>query len=102
MYQYKYMSKPKIDRNIEVPDFLIKELLTTSERRMVKQRLTVVKLLEEGLSIRAVAKEAKVGTDTVVRVIRMLEGNSKIREFLQKPKPLTSKWVFGQIGSKKD
>lgn len=96
------MSKPKIDRNIDVPDSLIKDLLTISEKRMVKQRLLIIRLLEEGLSIRSIADQAKVGTDTVVRVARMLEANPRIREFLRKPKLLTSKWVFGQISSEKE
>lgn len=93
------MSKPKIDRNIEIPDNLIKDLLTPSEKRMVKQRLLIIKLLEEGLSIRSIANQAKVGTDTVVRVSRMLEANPKIREFLKRPQVLTSKWIFGQVGT---
>ncbi len=95
------MSKPRIDRNIDIPDFLIKDLLTPSEKRMVKQRLLIIRLLEEGLSIRGIAEQARVGTDTVVRVSRMLEANPKIREYLRKPQNLASKWVFGQIGTEK-
>lgn len=98
------MSKPSIDRNIEVPLEVIKELLTPSEWRMVKQRLLIIQFLEEGLSIRKIAERAKVGTDTVVRVARRLESSPKLRQVLKKPTLSEiegSKWVFGQIGEEK-
>lgn len=88
------MSKPKFAANIEIPDFLIKELLTDSEIRMVKQRLLIIKLLKDGLSIRAVAERAKVGTDTVVRISKKLENSSTLRNALS-----STKWVFGQVSS---
>lgn len=90
------MSKPKIDRLIDIPAELVKELLTDSELRMIKQRLHIINLLEQGLSIRAIAAQAKVGTDTVVRISRKLELNPKIRQFLAKPAMTSSKWVFGK------
>lgn len=91
------MAKTKIERSIEIPGDFIKELLTDSEKRMVKQRLTIMHLLEEGLSIRAIAKQAQVGTDTVVRVSRMLNSNPKIRKFIQSPQSVNaSKWIFGE------
>lgn len=96
------MAKPKIDRSISVPLELIKELLTDSELRMVKQRLFIINLLEEGLSIRKIAERAKVGTDTVVRISRKLESNPKIRQYLNKPRQPSSKWIFGQISSKEE
>lgn len=96
------MSKPSIERNIDVPVEAIKELLTVSEWRMVKQRLLIIQFLEEGLSIRKVAERARVGTDTVVRVARKLESSQKLRELLKKsPSRSASKWVFGNIGVEK-
>lgn len=102
LYLYPYMSKPKTSHQIEVPLDLIKELLTDSELRMVKQRLLVVQLLEEGLSIRKVAEAAKVGTDTVVRMIRKLEGSATLREAFRKMSTPTveSKWIFGKSDDK--
>ncbi len=92
------MSKPQEDRMVDLPDKLIIELLTDSEIRMVKQRLLIIYLLEEGLSIRAIADQAKVGTDTVVRVIRRLEDNPSIRKFLKDHQSASSsKWIFGQV-----
>lgn len=95
------MSKPKADRSINVPDELLKELLTPSEWRMVKQRFLIINLLEEGLSIRKIAAQVKVGTDTVVRVARMME-KGKLKNILKKDK-LTEKkiktstpWIFGK------
>ena len=97
------MAKTKIEQDIDIPDVLVKELLTSSELRMVKQRMFIIKLILDDLSIRAIAKEAKVGTDTVVRISRMLESNHKIREFLEKPQSSSAaKWIFGQVSSEKE
>lgn len=102
-YLYPYMSKPKTSYQIEVPVELIKELLTDSEWRMIKQRLLIIQLLKEGLSIRVVAAKAKVGTDTVVRMIRKLESSVTLRETFRsiQQSSTQSKWVFGQSETKK-
>lgn len=97
------MSKPTEDKNAVIPDHLIKELLTESEMRMVKQRYIILGLLEQGLSVRSIASEVGVGTDTVVRISRLAErhnlkkpsegrGKSQVT-----PKPSTSTWVFGKV-----
>lgn len=93
------MSKPKIDRSISVPDNLIKELLTESEWRMVKQRLLIINLLEEGLSTRNIAEKAKVGTDTVVRVARILKKKGLKMILNQENKKIIktrTPWIFGK------
>lgn len=101
LYLYPYMSKPKTSHQIEVPVELIKELLTDSEWRMIKQRLLIIQLLKEGLSIRVVAAKAKVGTDTVVRMSRKLENSPLLKKAFQQTTISSSpKWVFGQIDSK--
>lgn len=98
---YPHMAKPQIERFISVPDELLRELLTPSEWRMVKQRLLIINLLEEGLSIRKVAAQARVGTDTVVRVARMME-KGKLRQIIKKDqlgnKKIKSQtpWIFGK------
>lgn len=96
-----YMSKPKIDKNINVPDEILRKLLTPSELRMLKNRFTIVNLLEEGLSIRNIAAEVKVGTDTVVRVARMIEKGDLMKSLSsgrRVSKPIKSKtpWIFGK------
>jgi uncharacterized protein YerC len=97
---YPYMSKPQNDRSIEVPEPLIKDLLTPSEWRMVKQRFLITHLLSEGLSIRQVAARAGVGTDTVVRVARLMEKTPAVKDHLKKTEqPNSSKWIFGQAKS---
>ncbi len=98
----QYMSKPTIDRRIDIPGDLITELLTDSEVRMVKQRLAIIKLLEEGHTVRAIAEQVQVGTDTVIRTARKLEANPRIRQLIQTSKSVPSKWVFGQVGSKEE
>ena len=98
------MSKPKTDHRIDVPESIIKELLTESEWRMVKQRLIIINLLKEGLSMRKIAERVKVGTDTVVRVSKKLEKSQSLKKLyssgLKQVSP--SKWVFGQVGAEKD
>jgi uncharacterized protein YerC len=92
-----YMSKPKLDRKIEVPLELVKELLTPSELRMVKQRLLIINLLDQGLSVRAIADQAGVGTDTVVRISRKYESSALLKDFMKKPEATNSStWVFGK------
>lgn len=94
------MTKPKLDLKVDVPVELIKELLTQSEWRMVKQRLLIIELLEQGLSIRVIAQKAKVGTDTVVRMSKKLINSPILRKAFQKSsKTQSSKWVFGKGNS---
>lgn len=86
------MSKPKIEKNIQIPDEIIRELLTPSEKRMLKNRFLILKLLEEKLPIRQIAEKVKVGTDTVVRVSRMVD-RGQLKKVKTQPK-IT--WVFGK------
>lgn len=85
------MSKPFRDKNIDVPENIIKNLLTASEVRMLKNRWLIINLLKEGLPIRQIAEKIGVGTDTVVRVSKMFKGFKKV----ENPKTKTS-WIFGK------
>lgn len=85
------MSKPKKENNIQIPDQILKQLLTSSEIRMLKNRFQIVNLLEEGLSIRNIAKQVKVGTDTVVRVSRCFKKSSVHKVF-----KTSTPWIFGK------
>lgn len=93
------MSKPKEDKNIQIPDYILRQLLTPSEIRMLKNRFQIVSLLADGLSIRSIARKIKVGTDTVVRVARMADKNS-LRKLMDKTFRLRSRsttpWIFGK------
>lgn len=89
------MTKPKKEVEVYVPQDLIKELLTKSEWRMVKQRLLIIKLLEEGLSVRTVASQIGVGTDTVIRVSRKLENSTILRRAFEKFSASGSRWIIG-------
>lgn len=95
------MSKPSTAKNIQIPDVILKEILTDSEWRMLKNRWQIINLLEEGLSIRKIAEKVKVGTDTVVRVARMIE-KGNLRKLLDSElgKNRTFKtstpWIFGK------
>lgn len=90
------MSKPTTVKNVNIPDHLLKDLLTLSELRMLKNRYQIISLLDEGLSVRKIAEKVKVGTDTVVRVIRMAE-KSGFKSKLKKEHIKTSTpWIFGK------
>ncbi len=103
------MAKPRTDerssssnKNIDLPEDVLKKLLTPSEIRMLKNRWLIVQHLKEGLSIRAIATKIKVGTDTVVRVSRMVERNNSLKESSKSANgehsSYSSKppWVFGK------
>ncbi len=90
------MPKPKLEKEINVPEDLIKELLTESEWRMVKQRLEIITLLQKGLSIRQIAKRIKVGTDTVVRISKKLQSSPILKKSFSKPQTVPTTWVIGQ------
>lgn len=95
------MSKPQVDKDIQIPEHILKELLTPSEWRMLKNRWQIINLLEEGLSIRRIAEKVKVGTDTVVRVARMMERGS-LQRLLDQERRLVHQiknktpWIFGK------
>ncbi len=91
------MSKPRQDSNIQIPADILKNLLTASEWRMLKNRWQIINLLDDGLSIRKIAVRVKVGTDTVVRTIRMVEKNNILSKST-KHKKIKSQtpWIFGK------
>lgn len=68
---------------------------------MLKNRWQIIQLLEEGLTIRKISAKVKVGTDTVVRVARMME-RGKLQKILDKEKGAERKiktntpWIFGK------
>jgi uncharacterized protein YerC len=97
------MSKPQDDKNVSVPPALLAELLTDSEVRMVKQRLMILRLLSEGHTVRSIAEQVGVGTDTVVRMARKIESNPALQLAFEKhltpAAKSSSKWVFGQVGT---
>lgn len=85
------MSKPKVSHQIKIPDEDLSNLLTPSERRMLGNRYQIMNLLEEGLTIRKVAEKVKVGTDTVLRVGRMMESRPPKRVIKN-----ATPWIFGK------
>lgn len=98
-----YMVKPTLDKNIEVPLNTLKDLLTDSELRMLKQRFLILNLLEEGYSIRSIASQVGVGTDTVVRTARLAERRGLLiairpskKRAVKHLKASKTPWVFGK------
>lgn len=85
------MSKPKTSRDINIPDEALKELLTPSEMWMLRNRYQVMNFLKEGLTIRKAAEKAGVGTDTVVRVAKMLASHPPKRVI-----KTSTPWIFGK------
>lgn len=93
MIVWIHMGKPKSVKNIQIPTDILKDLLTSSEWRMLKNRFQIKNLLEEGYSVRRIAKQVKVGTDTVVRVARMMEKHPKAERIKTKT---STPWIFGK------
>lgn len=90
------MSKPLGDKNISVPDLVLRDLLTPSEVRMLKNRWQIIQLLQRGKTIRSIAEEVGVGTDTVVRVARMMEQKDFAHRFVKELKEKKNPWIFGK------
>ncbi|MDO8619327.1 MAG: Trp family transcriptional regulator [Candidatus Daviesbacteria bacterium] len=90
------MSKPKLEKNIVLPENLLKDLLTPSEIRMLKNRWLIIQHLQAGLSVRAISEKVKVGTDTVVRVSRMLGKNNSLKSTTSKLSQNKTSWIFGK------
>lgn len=94
------MSKPVDDKVVDVPLDVLAKLLTVSELRMIQNRWEILNLLLDGLSIRKVAEQVHVGTDTVMRASRMLE-NEELRNALVALRTSTKQeqkhtaWMFG-------
>lgn len=86
------MSKPLEESSVNLPADVIKDLLTPSEMRMLKNRWRIFQLLQDGQSIRSIADQVKVGTDTVVRVSRLVGKVSTEESSGQSKTP----WVFGK------
>lgn len=100
---YQYMSKPQDDKNVNIPPDLLADLLTESEVRMVKQRLMILRLLSGGHTVRSIAEQVGVGTDTVIRMARKIENNPALKiafeKHLSPQSKSSSKWVFGEVGT---
>lgn len=93
------MSKPRSDKNINIPNHILRQLLTPSEIRMLKNRYQILNLLERGLSIRNIASQVEVGTDTVVRVSKTIEENNlKISKIKKTSIKTSTPWIFGKSG----
>ena len=88
------MSKPTEDKDINIPENVLKSLLTSSEIRMLKNRWQILNLLDTGSTIREIAEEVGVGTDTVVRVAKMFDKTGNKRRV--KPALVKNRWIFGK------
>lgn len=91
---YPYMSKPVEDKNIAIPENVIKEILTSSEVRMLKNRWQIIQLLYQGKTVRGIAEVVGVGTDTVVRVAKMIENKNILKS--EAKKKTSTPWIFGK------
>ena len=94
---------------------LLSDLLTDSELRMLKRRWFIANLVSSGHTIREAAEMARVGSDTVMRVVsKIKKGSGILKEILlervknaknsnltksnlynKKKKNNSTKWFFG-------
>lgn len=92
------MSKPKMEKNIQIPNEILRKLLTESEIRMLKNRFMISSLIDQELSVRKIAEKVGVGTDTVIRTIRLID-KAGLKKQLNPKKRMKSStpWIFGKV-----
>lgn len=95
---YPYMSKPIDDKNITIPENALRSLLTPSEIRMLKNRWQILNLLDTNSTIREIAEEIGVGTDTVIRVAKMFNKTGFERRNIKtsQKNSIKNRWIFGK------
>lgn len=72
-------------KNVEEIKPFLKDILTSSELRMLKRRWHIASLLFEGNDVRAVAMKSKTSTQTVSRIKKILEeGHGGLKIALEK------------------
>lgn len=72
-------------KNIEDVKKFFRDILTTSEIRMIRRRWFIGRLLMQGLKVREVARQAQVSTQTVMRIKKILmEGSGGLNNALKK------------------
>jgi TrpR-related protein YerC/YecD len=103
------MSKPKIEikekeyfkeihflyeifnslKNLSEIKLFLKDILTSSEIRMIKRRWHISSLLLQGLEIRTVAQRANTSTQTVSKIKQIIEeGNGGLRLAIERARKL--------------
>ncbi len=74
-------------KNVEEIKLFLKDILTSSELRMLKRRWHIANLLSEGLDIRQVSYKSKTSTTTVSKINRLLEeGNGGLSLAIERGK----------------
>lgn len=72
-------------KNVEEIKPFLKDILTSSELRMLKRRWHITSLLFEGNDVRAVAMKSKTSTQTVSKIKKILEeGHGGLKLALEK------------------
>lgn len=72
-------------KNVEEIKPFLKDILTSSELRMLKRRWHIASLLFEGNDVRAVAMKSKTSTQTVSKIKKILEeGHGGLKLALEK------------------
>lgn len=95
MRRYKFLSKEEVFNALnklrsaflaakdgEEVDKIIKGVLTHDERMKMGRRIQIAQLLKEGLRYREIAKELKVGLNTVEKVHGLLNKNPSCYELV--------------------
>lgn len=72
-------------RNIDEIKTFFKDILTSSELKMLKRRWHVACLLDEGWDLRSVATKSQTSTSTVIKVKKLIEeGRGGLKLALEK------------------
>ena len=89
-------------RNVDEVKLFLKDMLTTSELRMLKRRWHIANLLYEGYDIRTVAYKSKTSTTTVSKIKHILdEGNGGLNIALSSTRKTQEKQRKRRVGGSK-
>lgn len=99
MRRYKFLTKDDIydafnrlrdaflaAKNGEEVEEIIKGLLTHDEKLKIGRRILVAQCLREGMGIDEIAKDLKVGKNTIMNVAKKLDENSLFLDLIDKRK----------------
>lgn len=97
MRRYKFLTKEDIydafnrlrdaflaAKNGEEVEEIIKGLLTTDEKLKIGRRILIAEYLRDGVGIDVIAKDLKVGKNTIMAVAKKLDENSLFLDLIDK------------------
>ena len=76
----------------------LENFLTDKEKNRVRKRMKILRLLKNGLTVRAVAKRLKVSTATVIKTKKCFPNRKQKKELGENteiPSATARRWIWG-------